>query len=499
MSELDLIVSSVTANPSAKLNDSINISWTVSNQGDGFVSLNNWYDSIYISSDQILDKNDTFVSKFSADEKTPLTIEGSYTFSQNILLLNTEIGQRYLLFVTDVDNNQSETDENNNVYAHPIVITGNSDLVVSGITTPGSATLNEEISVSWTVENQGTEVTNANWRDAIFFSEDEFLDGNDIFITDVSAGDNTPLEAGGSYTLTQNLAVPSNFAIGSRYVLIVTDFYNNQSETEENNVFAQAITINAPDRDPDFSGYDFGLFSTLLGGDNDDFWGSYQLNHVYSVEVVGQGQPVDFYINDINYEDNQGGYTVKVYRQVNGEYESTPFETLTVDSRENVAPIGQPKVFSSPLEAGVNYRFEASGISTPDYRVSNWLIDAKYVLKTEPSNLVVSGISAPVSAALGESINLSWTVTNQGIVTAATDWYDAIYFSQDQFLDGNDIFITDVSTGDSTPLEAGGSYTITRNLTVPANLATLIFTITKAKQKRITYLLKLSLLMPPQI
>ncbi|HBY75774.1 MAG TPA: hypothetical protein DEG47_01900, partial [Cyanobacteria bacterium UBA11148] len=41
------------------------------------------------------------------------------------------------------------------------------------------------------------------------------------------------------------------------------------------------------DQDPNFSNFDFGLFSTALGGDNDDFWGTYQSSHIYSYEFIG--------------------------------------------------------------------------------------------------------------------------------------------------------------------------------------------------------------------
>ncbi|BAY20472.1 putative peptidase [Calothrix sp. NIES-2100] len=60
---------------------------------------------------------------------------------------------------------------------------------------------------------------------------------------------------------------------------------------------------------------DIGLFSDLLGGGNDDFWGEYRADHVYTYEVLGNGQRVDFYVNDSDYLNNQGSYTVKIYRQ----------------------------------------------------------------------------------------------------------------------------------------------------------------------------------------
>ena len=54
----------------------------------------------------------------------------------------------------------------------------------------------------------------------------------------------------------------------------------------------------------------------------------------------------------------------------------TPFESLTIDSTTPLT-----RVFSNSLETGVTYRFEASGQFTPDTRVSNWDVDARFIKK----------------------------------------------------------------------------------------------------------------------
>lgn len=69
----------------------------------------------------------------------------------------------------------------------------------------------------------------------------------------------------------------------------------------------------------------------------------------------------------------------------------------------------------------------------------------------------------------GETIAVSWTVTNQGSDTALGRWYDGFYLSSNATLDSSDIFITSrqVSTTES-PLTAGASYTATQNITLPS-------------------------------
>lgn len=81
--------------------------------------------------------------------------------------------------------------------------------------------------------------------------------------------------------------------------------------------------LNNSDMDP--LGYaDFGLYSSILGADDDNLWGSYNPTHAYEYEFLGNGSPVDFYVKDVNFYDNFGGYTVQVYRQADGTPTSVP-------------------------------------------------------------------------------------------------------------------------------------------------------------------------------
>jgi hypothetical protein len=88
-------------------------------------------------------------------------------------------------------------------------------------------------------------------------------------------------------------------------------------------------TVN--DLDPSFGNFDFGLFSAALGGNNDDFWGSYQSSHLYSYEFNGTGSSVDFYVNDIGVSsgaDNSGIFTVNIFREQTGQSVPEPSAML---------------------------------------------------------------------------------------------------------------------------------------------------------------------------
>ncbi|OYD86629.1 hypothetical protein CDG77_33995 [Nostoc sp. 'Peltigera membranacea cyanobiont' 213] len=106
---------------------------------------------------------------------------------------------------------------------------------VKTIIKPGSS-----IGVSWTVENQGNDVTDATtWYDAIYLSEDNTFDVTDTFLSRVSK--QTLLAVNAKYTVDHTITLPKT-ATGNQYLLFVTDEKYYQLEGDENNnVFAQAI------------------------------------------------------------------------------------------------------------------------------------------------------------------------------------------------------------------------------------------------------------------
>ncbi len=79
-------------------------------------------------------------------------------------------------------------------------------------------------------------------------------------------------------------------------------------------------------------------------------------------------------------------------------------------------------------------------------------------------NLTILGTpTALTSTALGETIFLEYTVTNNGSasVTESTYWYDSFYISDDTTLDDSDTYIGDRYTYSDTPFAPGDSYTAT--------------------------------------
>jgi subtilase family serine protease len=88
-------------------------------------------------------------------------------------------------------------------------------------------------------------------------------------------------------------------------------------------------------------------------------------------------------------------------------------------------------------------------------------------LRVNSPDLIISNISAPSQAQLGETFPIAWTVKNQGLKTALADWFDRAYLSKDNQWDASDLLLTTQSADTQTPLAADGQYSLSTNITIP--------------------------------
>ena len=175
----DLQLMAAWAPSSANIGDLINVSWTVKN-ASAIAANDYWLDAVYLSSDAVLDENDTGASFYSA---YPLNAESTYSLNAFFSIpYISSAGQYYLIFSADSFGKQAETDENNNDLALPINLDLHGpDLQVISASAPASASPGSAITVSWTVKNQGVAAASRGWGDVIYLSTDAILDENDVY------------------------------------------------------------------------------------------------------------------------------------------------------------------------------------------------------------------------------------------------------------------------------------------------------------------------------
>lgn len=78
---------------------------------------------------------------------------------------------------------------------------------------------------------------------------------------------------------------------------------------------------------------------------------------------------------------------------------------------------------------------------------------------------------ASAKGSLGQGIDVSWTVVNQGSFSAPADWWDRVCLSVDDRFDLGDTFVAQEFISERNPLASGSSYSISRSINLPSFLA----------------------------
>lgn len=233
----DLRVTSVVAPQSGWSGQPITLKWTVSNSGDGATNKSGWFDAVYLSRNYIFSTSSAYKVGYLQHEGV-LPPGGSYSASLNASVPSGLAGPYYVFIYTDSQNSVFEhTDENNNVLRAQTVINVTqpppADLTVSQIVVPASAYPGGQVSISWSVTNQGDFDAIGQWSDAIYLSSDTAWDINDTMIGSVlHSGTVSPA---GSYTSGITADLPG-VKPGNYYIIVRTDIKNNvREDTGENN------------------------------------------------------------------------------------------------------------------------------------------------------------------------------------------------------------------------------------------------------------------------
>jgi len=151
--------------------------------------------------------------------------------------LSLSNAERLYSYITGTATNP---DGNTSEFSPSITLTGElPNLVITDATAPSSVGLGQSFTVNWTVKNQGTVPTAwSYWSDSIVYSSDDIWgNGNDYYLNNFwvdSSNSNVPLDPDETYTMTGNVTLPSYIpATASGYLLLKTDQYNYQAETDE--------------------------------------------------------------------------------------------------------------------------------------------------------------------------------------------------------------------------------------------------------------------------
>ena len=466
----DLTVSAFNAPATTEAGGFLLAEWTVINQGTGDTIVNSWNDRVIISVDATLgNADDTVLGTFS--RSGVLAPGASYTQVRSLPVPFQLVGSYNLFVVTDLNNQVYEgaNETNNTTASRPITVTRQvPDLQVTLLDIPSEALSATPITVTWTVENLGSNTTNAtSWYDDIYLSRDAVIDGSDIQLKRERRVN--PLAPTEGYSRSATVVLPLELS-GDYYVIVRTDSTNVVLENplEGNNDRASTGTIAIKRNDDPDPGSGAALPVDLT---------------VTSVDVPATGitgQPIDVtwtVLNEVNptgvrrWSDNIYLSRDQIFDRQTDTFLGYFDHTTGLGKDESYTKtraVTIPRGLSGPFYVFVVT--DATGRIAETNELNNTGYDPQAIQVTlaPPADLVVGTITVPANGVPGRNASITYTVNNQGDDPALGSWYDSVYISADETWDINDAFFGRIRHVGNVP--GGSSYTETLTAPLPGVL-----------------------------
>jgi subtilase family serine protease len=332
------------------------------------------------------------------------------------------------------------------------------DLQVTALQVPQEIWNDTQFDIAWQITSAGS-LPAAGWRDRVYFSRDDRVDGSDRLIGEYPfAG---TLEPGQSVSRTQVVSIPRSWISpeGTYYIIVVTDATNqhNEGDREDNNTLARALQarlIPLPD-----------LIVPSIQAPAAAFFGQ-TIEVRWQVRNQGEGATTGTWYDRVLLAQDAGGQSVVA--QISRPNESALGAGEGYNSVANLAiPRGLVGRYYLIVEAD-------SGRNLSEENESNNRSQAIAIDIAVPPlpDLVVPQVVAPAQSYAGQSVRVRWRVENRGtrdIPAGERGFYDALYLSTDTTLDSRDRFVGSRYFGGN--LLSGEGYTVADfPITIPRDL-----------------------------
>lgn len=339
-----------------------------------------------------------------------------------------------------------------------------SDLQVDAVALPPSGVLGSPLTFSWTVSNHGSDAAVENWRDQAWLSTDTTFSSDDISLLDaVPPPDGTiPLTPGSQNAYTQEVTVDlpltSNLDAGVYYVLVLTDALDDQAEDDENNnVNFESIDLSLPPL-PDLVVTDIDAPIEGLSGQD--------VQYSWTVSNIGSGDAAGSWRDRVWLSTDQSLGGGDLYL---GDFRFTG----TIAAGESIA---RAQTYTLPVNMeGERWFIVQTDVHNELYEHTNegnnnTVDDTAMDVELSPfPNLRVTDVIPPTEAFSSQQAVVEWVVTNTGDApTSAPVWYDRVWLSRDDLLDGSDAYMGQVAN--ASYLNPTESYTNSLIVTLPRGI-----------------------------
>ncbi|MEJ7862508.1 MAG: CARDB domain-containing protein [Pyrinomonadaceae bacterium] len=479
----DLKVTNVIAPEETFVGGQIALTYRVENQGNRDTSPaglpNAWVDGVYLSQDQVLNEQ---TDRRVGECPRAGNLAQTQGYNANCTV-NTpaDIAGNWYVFVKADDKNaiyEFVNENNNNNYdrvqpGSPMVIRATPpDLIVPAVNAPATGTAARNVTVSWTVRNQGAFDAAPSWFDRIYLSDDAvFSPTTDTPLATVARG--VLVAAGQEYNATAEVRLPSCIS-GTKYIFVMTDSlnqifeYDPQANAEQNNAStARTIAISMVPAD-------------------------LRVTSVSNPNVGNAGQPIQVGWTVTN---NGTGATIE-----NTWYDQVYLSPTATFNQNTALSIGT-FTRQGNLNQGESYA-RTENVIVPNQAQGNYFVfvktdanDSVEECANDENNLAasttqininnnlpdlrISSVNPIGNTVAGSTITVNWTGQNAGTAPAQNSARsDAVYFSTNNTLDGSDQRLA--STIISGTLAVGASYQAQAQVTIPIVAPGSYFLIIKA-------------------
>ncbi|TWU48574.1 hypothetical protein Poly51_44740 [Rubripirellula tenax] len=227
---------------------SLQIAWTTTNSGT-LATIGANRDQVWLSSDATLSAGDVLLGAFELSGANTLATGAEYSglLSTSIPLTNGSVaGDYFILVQTDSTGGIVEANEQNNVRAVPLSLTFPPlpDLVATEITPPSEIVPGTTTTLGWQIDNIGDEIAVGPWIERVFLANDAGGDNRQLVASFNRVGSLTAADA--ARIRTEQISLPQQTLNGDVYFLIEVDSGEAVFESDEQNLFASATTLNIP-------------------------------------------------------------------------------------------------------------------------------------------------------------------------------------------------------------------------------------------------------------
>ena len=457
----DLVIDYIYASwSSADAGDSKSVSVRIENQGTASTS-GSFYWGIYLSTDSTITTSDIELGTWSRS-----TMSSGYTTStmyKTVQIPTTINGGRYYVgALADINNQISETNENNNYDDDGrVTIDEAPDLTGRSCTAPSTGVVGDNIDSTITVgfdnDPGGSYIANSGtfyW--AMYLSTDSTITSND---EQVGSDQYESSISGGSYstdTLSTTNRIPSSMNPGTYYWGFLIDVRTDVDEqSETNNAYTCSTQITIEDDLADVVADSVGTStSSVVMGDT--------ISVTYRIENDGH--------------DYTGSFHWKLYLST---------DTTITTNDVYVDEFSQSSISSGYYSSGTKYSVQIPTGINPGYyylgmiadnrnsvteldETNNVVADTGRLDVEEQADLVPDNPSGPTSAYTGDTVNLNWRIDNDGDDSSGWFYWKA-YLSTDATITSSDTVLGSSNYASSIN---GGSYRSGQlSVTIPSSLS----------------------------